>query len=74
MEVNKFADLTPVEFKARFASSYRPVSSVRGTGQQAPNVSAPASVDWSAKGAVTPIKNQGEPAARARNVARRVAA
>ena len=61
MEVNKFADLTPVEFKARFASSYRPASSVRGTGQQAPNVSAPASVDWSAKGAVCPLYTSPSP-------------
>jgi C1A family cysteine protease len=59
MTPNKFADLTSVEFKARFAGGLRArdrapaVSGFRG-------ISVPTAVDWVAQGAVTPVKNQGD--------------
>jgi len=60
MGLNKFADLTAEEFKALYASGYR------AQEKRSKNVNLsllhsnanPASVDWSTKGAVTPIKNQ----------------
>jgi C1A family cysteine protease len=62
MNVNKFADLTGEEFKARFTGGIRiPKKSLRASlvADGPWNVTAnPTSVDWEAKGAVTPIKNQ----------------
>ncbi len=63
MAVNKFADMTEGEFKALYASGLRASQhkfrnvdlSLLSTERAAAN---PTSVDWSAKGAVTPIKNQ----------------
>jgi len=61
MAVNEFADLTWEEFKVgRFGYN----GSLRGFRRSLPTVDAssmftlPASVDWTTKGAVTPIKNQ----------------
>jgi C1A family cysteine protease len=64
MGINKFADLTADEFSAHFTGRIvsPPRRSLRSTAKSslAPlNTTAlPTSVDWSAKGAVTPIKNQ----------------
>jgi cathepsin L len=60
MSVNKFADLTAEEFKAKLASGYRAHEKRSTNVSTAKSVSIPASVDWSTKGAVTPIKNQGD--------------
>jgi cathepsin L len=65
MSVNKFADLTADEFKSMYASGLRSSDArsknVNLSLLHKKNVSAnPTSVDWSAKGAVTPIKNQGQ--------------
>lgn len=66
MAVNQFADLTADEFKALHTGGLRlpqrsSKKSLRATKQRdiLLNVSAnPTSVDWTAKGAVTPVKNQ----------------
>ncbi|PUZ46369.1 hypothetical protein GQ55_7G069900 [Panicum hallii var. hallii] len=65
LEANQFADLTDDEFRAT-RTGYKPASG-KGrrttTGFRYANVSLddiPDSVDWRAKGAVTPIKDQGE--------------
>ena len=61
MAVNKFADLTADEFKARYAGGIvKSKRSLRKSKDIAPlNTTAnPASVDWTTKGAVTPVKNQ----------------
>ena len=60
MSVNKFADLTPEEFKARYTGGLNiPKKSLRRAAQGPYNVTAnPVSVDWTTKGAVTPVKNQ----------------
>uniref|UniRef100_A0A6C0DSH2 Peptidase C1A papain C-terminal domain-containing protein n=1 Tax=viral metagenome TaxID=1070528 RepID=A0A6C0DSH2_9ZZZZ len=64
MDVNQFADLTASEFATKY---------IRGGGYKGRNTTArhvdysllgatalPASVDWTAKGAVTPVKDQGQ--------------
>nr|CAB3483993.1 unnamed protein product [Digitaria exilis] len=64
LEANQFADLTDVEFRAT-RTGYRPPSKPRTktTPFRYANVSIddlPDSIDWRTKGAVTPIKDQGE--------------
>ena len=70
MDVNQFADLTADEFKASVVSgSFRRSARRNATGLRGLRVQAspfdvqfrddlPASVNWTAKGAVTPVKNQ----------------
>jgi len=62
MGLNQFADLTAEEFKARYVGGYRNVprrqNPVATHLLRTPISALPTSVDWSAKGAVTPIKNQ----------------
>ena len=61
MGVNKFADLTADEFKALYVGGLtKPKkTSLRKTAVGPFNTTAnPTSVDWTEKGAVTPVKNQ----------------
>ncbi|KAI7739579.1 hypothetical protein M8C21_016156 [Ambrosia artemisiifolia] len=63
LSINEFADQTNQEFKA--ARNGFKVPSTPRSGQTTPfkyeNVDAvPSSIDWRKKGAVTPIKNQGQ--------------
>jgi len=60
MGITQFADMTPVEFKQHTSClmDQRPVSTELFTPQE--GVTVPESVDWVAKGDVTPVKNQGQ--------------
>ena len=60
--MNQFADLSSEEFGAKYLIKY-PASSTattKCTGAQASTDNLPAEVDWTTKGAVTAIKNQGQ--------------
>lgn len=59
--VNQFSDLTPEEFKALYIDSgYQGVTvGSYGCKTYSSSASAPASLDWRQKGAVTSVKDQG---------------
>jgi C1A family cysteine protease len=70
LRLNQFADLTDDEFRLRVhgttGSCFKGNENIpristrnRGSGLPLPNA-VPASVDWTTKGVVTPVKNQGD--------------
>lgn len=63
MAMNQFGDLTFEEFKGTYLTGMLPQRGAFARSQNAPdlsNVAAPSSIDWTTKGAVTPVKNQGQ--------------
>jgi C1A family cysteine protease len=64
-DINEFADMTHDEFANSYLNGYKPSLKQQwgvphlGTHQYS-GATLPSSVDWSTKGAVTPIKNQGQ--------------
>ena len=61
MGLNQFADLTEEEFAAKYIGGFRPSTGPKNYElSHLRAVDLPSSIDWSTKGAVTPIKNQGQ--------------
>jgi cathepsin L len=59
--VTKFADLTGAEFKALYTGYRAKAAAARNVvADSTISVDIPTSVDWRTKGAVTPVKNQGQ--------------
>jgi len=59
-DVNKFSDLTPAEFKSKYLGYRKSQIQVKAPLWVPITVELPTSMDWRTKGAVTPIKNQGQ--------------
>jgi len=60
LAINKFADLTFEEFKQLYLASPMPERSEGEVFYGDANLQVPSSIDWTKKGAVTSVKNQGQ--------------
>jgi len=64
MGMNEFGDMTWEEFRASYVGGYKPRAGEyirsKNYGLVKPTAGNPASLDWRAKGVVTPVKNQGQ--------------
>lgn len=60
LEMNEFADMGSDEFAAKYLIKFPHKVTTQCTGSQAPTQNLPDEINWADKGAVTPIKNQGQ--------------
>jgi len=60
MAVNKFSDLSPDEFKQRFARGFLPLGSYGCKSFTSTATGAPDSIDWRAKNVVNAVRDQGQ--------------
>ncbi|KAL8159259.1 hypothetical protein V2J09_000796 [Rumex salicifolius] len=59
--LNRFADLSNDEFRSKYLSKVKkPPSRTKITRQKVISCDAPSSLNWRKKGAVTPVKDQGD--------------
>jgi C1A family cysteine protease len=60
MGINQFTDLTPQEFKAQYIGGYKPLQSFGCGSFSTHDNNAPVSIDWTTKGVVNPVRDQGQ--------------
>jgi len=60
LKINQFGDMTNTEYRSYMNGYLQPYNKTGSTFLAASHVSEPDTVDWTTKGYVTPVKNQGQ--------------